>query len=257
MSCTSQFQWTSAARTDVGRVRQRNEDSCLDLPDRGLWAVADGMGGHSVGDYASQEVIKALSVLPLPATFSGLLDDARLALQQVNRELLDEAARRHVRRIGSTVVMMLACERLCGCLWAGDSRLYLYRDGHLTQLTRDHSQVEQLKERGLITAEEAQHHPAHNMITRAVGATQGLSLDQTLVEVSDGDVFLLCSDGLSNEVTDADIAAILARETDSTACANALVEAALRNGGHDNVTAVVARAEDPYLTDKTLVNPDF
>lgn len=254
VTCASQFRWTSAARTDVGLVRERNEDACLAQPERGLWVVADGMGGHAVGDYASNLVVETLSRLALPHSLESLLDGARIALQQVNRELLEEAARRQVRRIGSTVVVLMACERFCGCLWAGDSRIYLYRDAHLTQLTRDHSRVEELKARGLITAEEAVHHPAHNTITRAVGANTALELDQTWVEVADADMFLLCSDGLSNELRDPEIASVLACG-DCELAAQALVTAALGRGGHDNISAVVARAEDLYASDKTMVNP--
>jgi protein phosphatase len=171
------------------------------LPERGIWAVADGMGGHAVGDFASRAIVQALSSLPEPDSLDGAAANARLAMQTVNQLLIDEALRMKVRVIGSTVVMLLACERRCSCLWAGDSRLYLFRGGHLKQLSRDHSQVERLA-RGLITAEEARHHPAHNTITRAVGAAATLDLERLTLEIGDGDVFLLCSDGLSNEVED-------------------------------------------------------
>ncbi|CAG2145626.1 Serine/threonine phosphatase stp [compost metagenome] len=258
MTCATEFRWSSAAATDVGRVRGRNEDACLDLPERGIWAVADGMGGHAVGDFASRAIVQALSGLGPPGSLDGALDDARTALLAVNQALIDEAARMKVRVIGSTVVAMLACERRCGCLWAGDSRLYLFRAGHLKQLTRDHSQVERLRARGLITAEEAKHHPAHNTITRAVGAATRLDLDVLTLEVGDGDMFLLCSDGLSNEVEDAGIAAVLAASAgDCAAAANELVQQALVNGGHDNVSVVVLRAEDiGGGSDMTLLNPE-
>jgi protein phosphatase len=180
--------------------------------------------------------------------------DARARLQTANRQLREEAARRQVQRIGSTVVVLLACDRFCGYIWAGDSRLYLLREGSLRQLTRDHSQVEALKSLGVLTEEEARHHPAQHMITRAVGATDVLELDDDAIEVADGDVFLLCSDGLSNEVGEEDMLAVLSK----TAGANAseeLVDLALARGGRDNITAVVVRAEDPNASDKTLLNP--
>ena len=258
MTCATQFRWTSAAATDVGLVRERNEDACLDLPDRGIWAVADGMGGHAVGDFASRAIIEALSAMPLPANLDTALDDARAALLAVNQALIDEAARMKVRVIGSTVVTMLACARRCGCLWAGDSRLYLFRAGHLKQLTRDHSQVERLRARGLLTAEEARHHPAHNTITRAVGAATRLDLELLTLEIGDGDMFLLCSDGLSNEVEDAGIATVLAASAgDCAYAASALVQLALANGGRDNVSVVVMRAEDiGGGSDMTLLNPE-
>ena len=258
MTCVSQFRWTSAACTDVGRVRTRNEDACLAMPDRGIWAVADGMGGHAVGDFASRAIIQALSTLPEPASLEDAADHARIATQTVNQLLIEEALRMKVRVIGSTVVMLLACERRCSCLWAGDSRLYLLRDGHLKQLSRDHSQVERLKARGLITAEEARHHPAHNTITRAVGAAATLDLEQLTLEIGDVDVFLLCSDGLSNEVEDDRIAELLgASGTDPTTAADTLMKQALDNGGRDNVSVVVIRAEDVGGgSDMTLLNPE-
>lgn len=254
MTCKSQFRWTSSARSDAGRVREINEDACLDQPGTGRWAVADGMGGHAVGDLASRLVIDALSRIASPVSMKTLIADARTRLQAANRQLRDEAVRRQVQRIGSTVVVLLACDRFCGYLWAGDSRIYLYRGGQLQQLTRDHSQVEQLKSLGVITDEEARHHPAQHMITRAVGATDVLDLDDDAIEVVDGDVFLLCSDGLSNELSDDEIIAVLT----STECENAseeLVALALARGGRDNITAVVVQAEDPNATDKTLLNP--
>jgi protein phosphatase len=254
VTCASQFHWTSSSRSDAGRVRDINEDACLDQPDLGRWAVADGMGGHAVGDLASRLVIDALGRLVSPVNMKTFVADARAQLQTANRQLRDEAARRQVQRIGSTVVVLLACDRFCSYVWAGDSRLYLLREGSLRQLTRDHSQVEELKSLGVITDEEARHHPAQHMITRAVGATDVLELDDDAIEVADGDVFLLCSDGLSNEVSDEEILAVLSTAARENACEE-LVELALARGGRDNITAVVARAEDPYASDETLLNP--
>lgn len=254
MICASQFRWTSAARSDAGRVREINEDACLDQPEHGRWAVADGMGGHAVGDLASRTVIDALSRLAAPAGLKASIADARTRLQNANRQLRDEAARRQVQRIGSTVVALLACDRFCGYLWAGDSRIYLYRAGRLRQLTRDHSQVEQLKSLGVLTDEEARHHPSQHMITRAVGATDLLELDDDAIEVADGDVFLLCSDGLSNELSDDEIVAVLNSAEHAQACEE-LVERALAHGGRDNITAVVVQAQDPDASEKTLLNP--
>jgi protein phosphatase len=212
------------------------------------------MGGHAVGDLASRLVIDALKRLAPPVSMKAFIADARAHLQVANRQLREEAARRQVQRIGSTVVVLLACDRFCGYVWAGDSRLYLVRDGQLRQLTRDHSQVEALKSLGVITDEEARHHPAQHMITRAVGATDLLELDDDAIEVADGDIFLLCSDGLSNEVDDADMLAVLSTAAYGDA-PDLLVNLALQRGGRDNITAVVVRAEDPYATDKTLLNP--
>ena len=254
MTCTSQFRWTSSARSDAGRVREINEDACLDQPGTGRWAVADGMGGHAVGDLASRLVVDALSRIASSVSIKTLIADARARLQAANQQLRDEAARRQVQRIGSTVVVLLACDRFCGYLWAGDSRIYLYRGGQLRQLTRDHSQVEQLKSLGVITDEEARHHPAQHMITRAVGATDVLDLDDDAIEVADGDIFLLCSDGLSNELSDDEMIAVLS-SAERESVSEELVELALARGGRDNITAVVVQAEDLNGADKTLLNP--
>ncbi|MDE1184288.1 protein phosphatase 2C domain-containing protein [Paraburkholderia sp.] len=254
MTCPSLFRWSSSARSDAGRVRELNEDACLDQPQHGRWAVADGMGGHAVGDLASRLVVDTLSQMGTPTSMKRFLADARTRLQTANRQLREEAARRQVQRIGSTVVVLLACDRFCGYLWAGDSRIYLYRQGQLRQLTRDHSHVEEMKSLGHLTEEEARHHPAQHLITRAVGATDRLALDEDAIEVIDGDVFLLCSDGLSNEVSDDEILAALSGE-DCRRASDELVDIALSRGGHDNISAVVVQAEDPDASDKTLLNP--
>jgi protein phosphatase len=250
MSCDTAFHWTSAAQTDVGRVRSRNEDACLAQPQRGLWAVADGMGGHAFGDVASRTVIDALDLLPPPAGLSAFIDAARAALDRVNGTLRAEARTRHVPVMGSTVVVLLACGTEAACLWAGDSRIYLYRNGRLQQLTRDHSQAVALQARGIDAAAAA---VAANMITRAVGASDVLEVDMTTLSIRDGDLFLLCSDGLSNPVPEQDIRETLACG-DCTHAAQTLIGLALANGGRDNVTVVVARASDMSV-DKTLLNP--
>ncbi|MFC0690859.1 PP2C family protein-serine/threonine phosphatase [Paraburkholderia humisilvae] len=256
MSCASHFHWVSSARSDTGPVRDINEDACLDEPAQGRWAVADGMGGHAVGDLASRLVIDMLEKMPATAGIKQACAQARSQLLDANRQLRDEAARRQVQRIGSTVVVLLASDRFCGYLWAGDSRIYLYRQGQLRQLTRDHSQVEELRALGQLTEEQARNHPAHHIITRAVGATDSLSLDEDAIEVADGDVFLLCSDGLSNELTDVEILATLAAAPlDCRRVTDELVDMALAHGGRDNITVVVAQAEDPLASDKTLINP--
>lgn len=254
MTCTTPFRWTSASRSHVGLVREINEDACLELPKLGLWAVADGMGGHTLGDLASQMVIDALRQLLPPVSLAEFAARVRNGLQAVNGQLRQEAAIRAVPVIGSTVALLFACDQQCICLWAGDSRIYLYRQGRLVQLTRDHSQIEALKSRGALTAEEARHHPARNLITRAVGAMDSLDLDEESIEVDDGDMFLLCSDGLSNEVSAEDMGAVLA-SGNAPQAAETLIEMALKEGGHDNITVVVVRAEDLNATDKTLQNP--
>lgn len=254
MTNASKFRWTSASRSDVGLVRKINEDACLDVPARKMWAVADGMGGHSLGDFASRRVVETLLDMPQLEGLVELAADARYRLQTVNRELRNEAALRSVRIIGSTVVALLADARHCAYLWAGDSRIYLCRNHRLILLTRDHSQVEELKARGTLSAEAAAHHPARNMITRAVGAADLLELDEETMEVNDGDMFLLCSDGVSNEVTEQEIRGALITGNCQQA-SNDLIDLALKRGGRDNITAVVVRADDVDSPEKTMLNP--
>jgi protein phosphatase len=251
---TAQFQWTSAFHSHVGLVRKINEDACLDQPDKRMWAVADGMGGHARGDFASRSIVESLSRIPASNNLAESSRAVQDCLQSVNRHLRAEAELRGAQIIGSTVVVLLAHGRSCALLWAGDSRIYLLRDGRLTRLTRDHSQVEDLLASGCLSAEEALNHPARNMITRAVGAADELELDMNTMEVIDGDVFLLCSDGISNQVTEQEMRTTLVGGNCRQA-AEELVDIALQRGGHDNISAVVARAGDPDSTERTMLNP--
>lgn len=256
MTDALQFQWTSASCSHVGLVRELNEDACLDLAEHGLWAVADGMGGHTLGDLASRLVVESLKQMPPAPTLERFMSDARDRLQTVNRQLRSEAASRNVRIIGSTVVVLLAHGRRCGYLWAGDSRIYLLRAGELRRLTRDHSQLEELKARGGIGDDAALAQVARNLITRAVGVSDFLELDEDLLELRDGDMFLLCSDGLSNEVSETEIVEALGGGN----CAQAtteLVDLALRRGGRDNISVVATRARDLFGSEQTVLNPGF
>ncbi|MEJ2694821.1 MAG: protein phosphatase 2C domain-containing protein [Candidatus Thiodiazotropha sp.] len=141
---TPGFEWRSTRQSDKGKVRSLNEDALLDRADLRLWVVADGMGGHSSGDLASQMIVEALaSIRPQNENLGSLVAEIDQRLQQVNLRLLQESQRRGDGIIGSTVVLLLAHENFCTYLWAGDSRIYLYRRGNLKQLSRDHSQVEE------------------------------------------------------------------------------------------------------------------
>lgn len=252
MTCDSEFRWTSAALTDVGLVRSRNEDSFLAQPARGVWAVADGMGGHAFGDVASRMVVEAIDALPAPDNMAQFVAAARARIVSANQQLRDEAAARRVPVMGSTVVALLACGHEAACLWAGDSRIYLYRNGRLQQLTRDHSQAEEFRARGVAPGLDVS--PAiSNMITRAVGAAEELEVDALTLEVRDGDMLLLCSDGLSNPVDEHGIAGALAGG-DCAQAAQSLVAQALANGGRDNITVVVVRVDD-VSSDRTMINP--
>ena len=252
MAVDNDFRWTSAARTDIGLVRSRNEDCLLEQAARGLWAVADGMGGHAYGDVASRMVVAALDTLP-PAGPAGLQQSVAVAidrLRSVNGQLRSEATARKVTMMGSTVVVLLACAGEVAYLWAGDSRIYLYRNGRLQQLTRDHNQAEELKARGAVPGANT---PVSNGITRALGAADTIDIEQGTLQVRDGDLFLLCSDGLSNPVDEQDIVDALAAG-ECRRAVEELVANALANGGRDNISVVVARADDAG-SDKTMLNP--
>ena len=247
MNSQHTFQWSSAGRSHVGMVRAINEDACLVMPEIGLWAVADGMGGHEAGDLASRMEVEALQQIPPPVDWSDFLQSVRATLHEVNRELREESARRYQNRtIGSTVVVLLAHEDQCACLWLGDSRIYRLRDGQLQQMTRDHSHVQQLVDQGLLTPEEAHRHPLANVITRAIGSTDDLQIDEVVHPLQAGDMFLLCSDGLNKTVSDEEIARLLAHsDHDCQEAVKAFIHLALMRDASDNVTTVVVYFSDP------------
>ena len=243
-----------AAESHPGNRYQHNEDSLGWLEDAGVWLVADGMGGHDAGDYASRSVVNALSTLPESKSLGSMVESVRTQLQTVNTHLADEARKRQVQLIGSTAVVLLAFEQHAVVVWAGDSRAYRYRSADLEQLTRDHSQVQELVIQGRITPEQAVHYPGSNIITRAVGVAHELRLDSEMFEVQEGDHFLLCSDGLYNEVSDEEIEEALAVGDCKYSC-DLLIERALARGARDNVTVVVIRALDEEQITRTQINP--
>jgi serine/threonine protein phosphatase PrpC len=238
------YRWHSASASHVGRVRTLNEDACLERPEAGLWMVADGMGGHDAGDVASSAIRDALNGLDVPAALSAGVDRVEDRLMEVNAHLRRLAAEHGAgATIGSTVVVLLAGGRYGVVLWAGDSRAYRLRDGGITPITSDHSQVQEWVDEGRISREEAESHPSGNVITRAVGASDTLFLDVDVEAVEPGDVFVLCSDGLYRHVKEDEIAR-LAADADLERAARALIELTLERGAKDNVTVVVLRAEE-------------
>lgn len=230
---------TSFAMTDVGKARKHNEDSVLDRSEIGLWAVADGMGGHAKGDVASQMIIDAMKKVHEGVKLESCIDDIENRLLEVNQKLVAKARESEKKTtIGSTVVVMLAYRKYCVYIWAGDSRLYRLRDGKLKQMTTDHSQVEVYVEQGLISREEAAVHPHGNMITRAVGAAEVLYLDMDIQEMKSGDRYLLCSDGLTKHTNDLEFEKMLKIGTPEECC-NAMIKQTLDRGAGDNVTAII------------------
>jgi len=231
--------YRSAARTHAGAVRLRNEDSVLNRPEIGLWAVADGAGGHQRGDYASACIIAALDRLNPGPRGAVPVETVKSRLAEVNLGLREKAtAMGPDVLIGSTVAVLLIFENKGCCLWAGDSRLYRLRAGQLLQLSHDQSHVQSLIDRGEIAPEAAATHPLGNIVTNLVGAADELVLEERWDRLEPGDLLLLCSDGLSGAISDFEIAAIL-RETPVPAVADSLIERALAQGARDNVSAVI------------------
>jgi serine/threonine protein phosphatase PrpC len=238
--------FTSHALTHIGLVRQRNEDAFLERPDLGpgigLWAVADGMGGHEAGDFASASIVTALGAIEPLADLGDIVEAAAAELEAVDGALRARAAKLGPAAvIASTVVVLLATAEEFACLWAGDSRLYRWRDGEFRQLTIDHSKVQEMVEAGLLRPEEAAHHPYSNIVTRSVGGGR-LEFGRLREAVQPGDRFLLCSDGLTNMVGDAEIAEELAAAPPREAALR-LRDHVLARGAIDNVTIVIIHAE--------------
>jgi serine/threonine protein phosphatase PrpC len=229
------------SRTDVGLRRKVNEDSVLVRTERGLWAVADGMGGHDAGDVASAKVTEALMRLPVVYGLDNMIDSAIVALQRVNQELIALAKGNAQRTIGSTVVGLGIANGRYSCFWAGDSRAYRLRGDQLIQLTRDHSLVQDLVNAGMLQPEEAESHPNANIITRAVGVAEELKVDTVGGDVLPGDQFLLASDGLTRLVEAQELASTLSSNGPAEA-ADRLIETVLARGAPDNVSIIIAKA---------------
>jgi serine/threonine protein phosphatase PrpC len=217
--------------THIGKVRRRNEDSYLVRPEAGLWAVADGMGGHEAGDLASQVVIEGLT---------DLLEQCEERIALANRRLKEIGRARGGVTIGTTVALLLAFGGYYACVWAGDSRIYLVRDGKIVQLSQDHTELEELLIKGVVTREEARTWRARNALTRAVGPTDDLELEIMSGPIASGDAFVICSDGLTRHVTDEEILRHVENTMSQEAC-DRLVALTLERGASDNVTLIVVR----------------
>lgn len=225
-----------ARLSDTGRVRDHNEDRAYAHDE--LVAVADGMGGAAAGEVAAQLAIRAIRQLTGPIDRASL----RAALESANTAIRNTAESDPTKAgMGTTMTAVAVDDGTAQIVHVGDSRAYLWRDGRLRQLTDDHSVVGEMVRRGTITPEEALHHPHRNVITRALGADPAVEVDTSVEELRDGDVLLLCSDGLYTEVDEPEIAAALAGAASINVAARTLVDRANAAGGSDNVTVVLAR----------------
>jgi serine/threonine protein phosphatase PrpC len=239
------FRIESAALTHVGKVRDKNQDSYCAREAGGLWAVADGMGGHEGGEWASAKLVEALDGIDLPDDLEAAGEAVAGAIRAGNAAILAEAKGRG-RQMGTTLVALLVRGDRYLILWVGDSRAYLLRDGELAQLSRDHTQVQEMVDRGLMEPDQLVGHPMSHILSRAVGVREAFEIDRVAGEVRPGDVFLLCSDGLHGYVEKDVIRRLLGRGSPQRAL-DELVDLTLEAGAPDNVTAIAVWASDPTL----------
>lgn len=228
----------SSSASHVGMVRKLNQDSMISRDEIGLWAVADGMGGHQAGDIASQNVTDELGRVSPGTDISDLLHAVRTAINTANSNLVQMAANYDNARVpGSTVAALLISSSDAAVIWAGDSRIYRFRDGTAEQITRDHSHVQELVDQHLISPDEAEAHPMANVITRAVGIEDPVELDVLHFQVLDGDRFLICSDGLSKLLSLDEIESLM-QTSELEESVQSLLHTALVRGAPDNVTLI-------------------
>lgn len=230
--------WSTAANTHIGRVRPSNEDAFFYSEEQGLWVVADGMGGLNRGDRASKAVVDNIRSF---VRFDNIVENIKDL--ETRCMLANTACRIMFRRnvIGSTVAALQAFKNYAFFLWAGDSRVYRLRNGVLEQITEDHSVAQEKVQRGQLSPEEAENHPQAHVLTRAIGVHEHLRIEMLHSVVLPGDRYLLCSDGLYNDVNRHEIQSLLA-ETEPDESLKGLIDLALDRGGRDNITAIVAQA---------------
>ncbi|MDH3379453.1 MAG: protein phosphatase 2C domain-containing protein [Gammaproteobacteria bacterium] len=233
--------WQSASSTHVGRVREINQDACLDLPELGLWAVADGMGGHEAGEEASKTIVQQLSHVLPTTNLDEFVQSTIVELNNANRRLRQASAENYQHQIvGSTVAVLLGFADQCACLWVGDSRIYRLRQGCFTAITHDHTLMQEFLDSGIDSSEYSDTSSAADTLTRAVGAEDELGVDIRIENMQQGDAFLLCSDGLYKEVSEDEMANIIAAGKPESIVAD-LQELALQREGRDNITLVAVQ----------------
>lgn len=236
------IKWNTSSDTNVGMVRTVNEDSIMQNPEVGLWAVADGMGGYEAGDIASNMIVSALADIQKDEHLNTFVDAIEDKIIDANHRILEYSEIMHDGRIlGSTIVTLLIKGQVGVCLWAGDSRLYMLRNNQLQQLSRDHSHVQELLDQGAISEDDAINHPDGNVITRAVGTSDELYVDISTFNVQLGDTFLLCSDGLYNAVDENEIELYM-QSHDTDNAVKQLIVRALENGAADNVSVIIVKS---------------
>jgi serine/threonine protein phosphatase PrpC len=232
------FVFKTATASHIGQVRKVNEDDLLVRPEVGLWVVVDGMGGHGGGDLASSAIVAALEEIGALDSAAELLAQFETCIIRVNADLRALAQSKGTAVIGATIVAILIHGANYACVWCGDSRAYLLREGALTLISHDHSEVQDLIDRGILEPGEAKKWPRRNVVTRALGVADQAALDIRDGAIRAGDRFLLCSDGLTDHVDDSEIAALLGAADPQKAC-DLLIALTLERGAADNVSIVV------------------
>jgi serine/threonine-protein phosphatase Stp1 len=234
-----------ASLSHEGKVRRVNEDAILANPRDGLWAVADGMGGHANGQWAAQTIVAALGQSAAEGDFEARAQAVSNALHAANAQIWEQGQSVGAS-MGSTVAALLLQGARFVVFWAGDSRCYLLRGGAIYRLTTDHSQVQELVNAGQLTPEEAESHPMAHVLSRAVGVQPKVEVEAVTDEAMAGDVFLLCSDGLTRLAPDTELAAVLSGASPAAAVER-LVALGLERGAPDNVSVVVVGCDEPTL----------
>lgn len=233
----------SAGRTETGKVRRHNEDSILLRDDVGLWVVADGLGGHAAGDYASQMIVERLGALPRTGSVFDFIEAIEDSLQQINADLISTALERGSDIIGSTVVLLVHDKDFMLCGWVGDSRGYCNEGGQLRQITRDHvhgTKDDVTQFGGAAAAPQA----GAGVLSRAVGAEERLFMDWTVASNRPGTQFLLCSDGINKEMDDEELDLECRNHPDPQTMLARLFELSLQRAARDNISAVIVRLQD-------------
>ncbi len=234
----------SSEYSHPGHHRRENEDAVYSDVRSGLWCVADGMGGHQQGRMASQFLVDMVAVLPASYSLDVRVEALETKIFSLNEQLVNKAKQLSVdslgkkQIIGCTFVILLSDGVNCTCLWAGDSRLYLLRANNLYQISDDHTVVNDLLARGVITPEQSVDHPQAHVVTRALGASAQVKLEKKTFQLNVNDRYLLCSDGLHNELEAKDISSALAMPQSSQSC-RVLMDKVLQGDARDNLTACV------------------
>ncbi len=245
------LKFETGAVTHVGKVRTVNEDAYASYPEFGVWAVADGVGGYEAGEIASRIVTEAVASIGPPVSPEDQLARFIERITRSNDEIRNLAKEREGVFMASTIAAVLIAGEQFSCVWSGDSRVYRIRGGVIEQISHDHSEVQELVDKGVISEEEAKDWPRRNVITRAVGVFDDPELETREGAVENGDVFILCSDGLTGHVSDDEIRDMILDRRPQVACEE-LIETTLGRGAKDNVTIIIVRC---HRTERTNFMP--